>query len=848
MTPQHPTDPATAPATGRLGLRLHMVSDWHVGTGGGDHGHVDRLVQRDQDGLPHVPAKTLVGVWRDACELAANALDAGPTGAWHAWVADLFGTQEQLRRSPRPAAPRPARLAVDGALRVPGRVGAVLRDRPLLRQAVTFRKPGVAIDPRTGAAAEDLFRVEEMARAGTELVGTAELRDVDDLDERQRRAAVALLWCGARLVESIGGRRRRGAGRCRLELAGGDDLPEPDLAVLETTPPNPPPHRGTHVAATAAPEAGPGWEQATLVLRTRTPVLAYAQTQGNLVRGRDHLPGWVLLPNVLGRLRGRAAALAIRGDLVVTAATPGRPVPRVFTTAKDDPAAVRANTLAEAPPDGTKAARRGYLDDTAADEALRLRLPEMVVRMHNTIEDDVQRPTRDIGGVFIYSALAPRQEFRAQVRVRTGVLPAGWARSLAGTWRVGRSQKDDYGLVEVTVADTGPVPVDAASGGEPGETVPEGGRLRLWLQSELLVRDARLRPSTNGHDVARALERALASAGADGVRLEPVGNGEAAVGVGRVDSWHRGWGLPRPTLMGLAAGSCLTFRVARGTVPVAALREVETAGVGERTAEGFGQVLVNDALLSEPLAHRSLADGSPSDGTGDGSPSDGTHDRPGDGPQPEPAATAPTLAPAEPGHDEARVVERAAWRHAIHGAAESIAADRDQRSRIIPDGPTPTQLNAVRRLLPELDDEHVTDWLKRLRWPEADIGRLAPLLTEPDEVWARLRLPEEALTATRDGRTALREELRGEAVRALLTACLVAHAREAALQRPTDPAPERDLDPSRNRNGNGDRSHNRGNGRGRGRNRHRNPNGHRNGNQNGNRNGNRPGNGKEQRS
>ncbi|ARQ71935.1 RAMP superfamily CRISPR-associated protein [Streptomyces marincola] len=751
---QSPKEQATDPANGQFDLRLHMVSDWHVGTGGGDHGHVDRLVQRDEDGLPHVPAKTLVGIWRDACELAAHALDAGPTGAWHAWVDDLFGTQGQLRRGARPAAPRPARLAVDGALRMPGRVGALLRDRPLLRQAATFRKPGVAIDPRTGAAADDMFRIEEMARAGVALAGTAELRDLDLLDEEQRRAAIALLRCGARLVESIGGKRRRGAGRCRLELAGG--LPEAELAVLTTRPSDPPPHRGSHVTATPAPAAGPGWEQATLLLRTRTPVLAYAQSQGNLVRGRDHLPGWILLPTVLGRLRGQAAALAIRGDLVVTAATPGRPVPRVFTTAKDDPAVIRANTLAEPSPEGTRAARSGYLDDIGGD-ALAVRQPEMAVRMHNTIQDDVQRPTEAIGGVYIYAALAPRQEFRAQVRVRTGVLPKGWARSLTGTWRVGRSAKDDYGLVQVTLADTGPV------GRATGGPVAEGGTLRVWLQSDLLVRDARLRPSTSWDDAARALERALASAGARGVRLEPVRNGEAAVGVGRVDSWHRKWGLPRPTLLGIAAGSCLTFRVAEGTVPAAALRDAEAAGAGERTAEGFGQVLINDPLLSTPITHPSRpAEPAP----------DAPHRQP----------TAP-LTPAEAGHEEVRLIERAAWRHALADAAESIAADPARRETIIPRGPTPTQLNAVRRLLPELDDEHVTDWLKRLTWPQDAIDRLALLLNDHDKVWDYLDLPQDELTVTREGNTALRAELHGEAVRTVLAACLVAHARDAALSR-----------------------------------------------------------------
>lgn len=752
--------------TGTIALRLHMLSDWHIGTGNAAHGYIDRLVQRDQDGLPHVPAKTLAGVWRDACELAAHALDSGPAGVWHVWVEDLFGSQHQLAQGPRPGASRPARLVIDGALRMPGRVGEVLRGRPLVRQAVTFHKVGVAIDPETGAAAEDLLRVEEMARAGVELRGTAEVRELSRLDPAQQEAAVALLRSGARLLESIGGRRRRGAGRCRLELAG--DLPA-GLAVLERTPPGPPPHRYADVPAVPTPAAGPGWEQATLILRTRTPVIAYSHTQGNLLRARDHLPGWALLPAVLHKLGGQAAALARRGDLVVTAAMPGPPVPRVFATAKNDPSTLVANLLVEETAQTSKPARRGYLDSTAADPP-RVRLPEMVVRMHNTIRDDVQRPTEDIGGVYIYSALAAGQEFRAQVRVRSGVLPAGWARSLAGTWRVGRSTKDDYGRVDIVLAEAGPV--DMAQ----DERGADGDLLHVWLQSDLLVRDARLRPSTATDDVARALERALASAGAADVALEPVRDGRAAVGVGRVDSWHRRWGLPRPTLVGLSAGSCLTFRLTHGTVPAATLRQVETAGIGERTAEGFGQILINHPLLLRPITQTP-----PSGRTAPSS----SAAAPEAGPRED---MAEPLAPSELGHEEMRLFERAAWRTAIRRAAETIAADPERRRQVIPAGPTTTQLNAVLRLLPELDSEHRTARLDRLTWPEQARDQLKPLLADAEAVWKRLQLPETELTATRVGRAALRQELWHEAVTTLLTACLSAHAREAATSGEEQPA------------------------------------------------------------
>ncbi|HBL14417.1 MAG TPA: hypothetical protein DD379_24120, partial [Cyanobacteria bacterium UBA11162] len=60
-----------------LKVTIKLESDWHIGSGAGRPGDVDRLVQRDRNGLPYIPGKTLTGIWRDACELVALGLDNG---------------------------------------------------------------------------------------------------------------------------------------------------------------------------------------------------------------------------------------------------------------------------------------------------------------------------------------------------------------------------------------------------------------------------------------------------------------------------------------------------------------------------------------------------------------------------------------------------------------------------------------------------------------------------------------------------------------------------------------------------------------------------------------------------
>ncbi|MEU5995864.1 RAMP superfamily CRISPR-associated protein [Spirillospora sp. NPDC047418] len=760
-----------------ISLTLRMLSDWHIGAGTGRHGRISRQVLRDEEHqLPFVPAKSLNGVWRDGCEIAARALDAtaGSDGPriWHAWVEYLFGSQRAFpaaEASDAPAAPmrhpRSAALRYLGPLRLPGDLGQAIAGNPRLRDAVTFVKPGVAHDPVTGAAREDMLRFDEMARGGMTLEGTAELPDA--LSDEQLGCARALLWAGARLVEGIGAKRRRGSGRCRLDL-GGAGLPPSsgDLArwvanpVVPPTPEQPPTPDFAERLAT-----GDGWERVVLRMTLETPLLAHERTVGNLVQGRDHAPGWMLLGPVLKRLGSLAAAAAARcGDLVVTPATPqvdgvqGRPVPRVLERDKAD--SVYLNRMAEAPPAGRayKRVRNGYVSGAAN---VAVETPGFVLRMHNTIEDEFQRPTQALGGVYVYQALAPGTVLVAEVRVRRGVLDTDWWSKLNGRWRLGRSRKDDYGLVSVAAEPIDPAPESAS--------VTSGDRLCVWLLSDTLVRDDRLAPSDDPYDFARLLQRAFAVAGADGVELEPIlqerDRMPTSYGIARTDSWHRAWRLPRPVLLGFAAGSCLTFEVKAGRIGADVLAEVERSGIGERRGEGFGQIRVNDPVLTNKVpTYRSERGDESVDA------------------RPRPAVRG--LSTLDPGHADARLIEAAAWRAEIWRLAEERAAQPDKVLGSLIEL-SATRLNTLRRLFDHLDEEpeqlksRITRLTKRWHAPKATAA-ISALLTEND-VWQTLGFHDQKqLCLTDDGQDVLIGELRAEALRSLLTACLASHARWTA--------------------------------------------------------------------
>ncbi|WP_239405064.1 hypothetical protein, partial [Frankia sp. Cj3] len=710
-------------------------------------------------------------------------------------------------------------------------LGTALRPagRRALRDAATFIRPGVKIDPYTGRAADKFLRFEQMARSGAELTATATLTDWSDtatgtdtgsgLDDDGRRAAAAVLLLGARLVESIGGKRRRGAGRCRLEVAAtgagaaiGPPLPALDSLVTwlrardGVAPPVPPARVETPTSADPDHSGETGWEIIELRLNLDTPLIVQDRAVGNAVRSLRFVPGSLLLPAVLRRLGAvpgwDPAGLARAGDLVVTNATvdvdgaAGRPLPRTWFHAKEDKKAA-VNRLVDNPRESGAAAKpykNDYVSASPASPAsgeadpvtVSVHTPELTIHTHNVIDDSRQRPTSALVGLYTYQALAAGSVLRAQVRVRAGLLPDGAHKALAGAWALGRSAKDDYGQVSVTVE--GP-PAAWATTSTGAAGLGDTSTIIVWLLSDVLIRDKRLRPSTDPVVFAEQLGAALGvsltlaadtSDGSDGLLRR-------VTATRRAESWQRAWGRPRPTLLGLAAGSVLTFTADPPPSPEK-LAAVQAAGIGERTAEGFGQLAVNDPLLV-------LRPGRLDDDTSDGGTSDG-----GSRPGPDGGSATPFVPPREKvAYAMAQLIEREAWRAHIQREAAAIAATSDGRGKILglttngtDGGVNPTQLGGLRDVLTRLEEgDEIAYWLKRLsadRWPVPVRTKVTQLLTKKSEVWPQLRLGPgsaqsvaDTLIMTDGGADRLRAdtELWAEAVRTLVTACLTAHRRAA---------------------------------------------------------------------
>lgn len=764
-------------------LSIYCDGDWHVGEGAGRPGSVDRLVRRHpDDGLPYLPAKTLVGLWRDACERIVAALDGdtpASTGVtrWQDWLDYLFGDQPAARQRSMEQPERPpqaAQLIVRAARFAPD-LSAHLQADPTLREAVTLVKPGVRLDADSGQALDRHLRFIEYVRGGAVLKAQCQL---DDLQEGLlRNTALALLWAGAHRIERLGGQRRRGAGACRWELS--QQHPDKYLKRLRKPPPALPvppasnndqepgqrrfpasAHTETKIDAKLDTGALPGmdsdWVRLPLTIKLLTPAVFPARTTGNVVQSLDYLPGTYLLGPVsraLAALRVPLFPFIARGDLRVLNGYPevpasgdgapgrGRPVPLALFYDKRHGGLEQCrpvyNRLLESIPDEVqlKQQRSGFVGPSASGTLPYLLQTPLQYSTHNTVADDTQRPNATVGGVYSYQAVKAGTCLRSELwltRALAEQLAARdrqWWQGLGGEIRVGLAKKDDYGLASLAYGR----PETITTADDDDQPVTE---FTLWLLSGLLMRDRLLQPTSRLPDLQQALEQAL------GCRLSLAShhNGDGgdridyALRPQRREGWHRGWGLARPSTIGFDAGGCCRFRV-DGRLTRGDLRRLSQAGLGERRAEGMGELVCDAPLLTGALntAWR-----------------------------PPPPMTTPKADKATPdlagtalkGADATylRQLTETAWRRAILLGAQRLATDTQNRQQTFgwsDHSPGNAQLGAWRMALDRLsgtgDRDRLTTWLERSvraeRWGTRAVRQCRALVTDPEAVWSLLANP-----------------------------------------------------------------------------------------------------------
>lgn len=587
-------------------LNIEFLSDWHIGSGAGIPGSTDSTVLRDENGLPYVPGKTLTGMLRDSAEFIASNLDAMQKPAGRTWtevLKSLLGAQPESHGGHGDIAASPAKVAV-GPARFSPAVAEVLAGHPGQRATLTFVQPGVKIDPVTGRAEDDHLFFIEKARGGISMA--AEVEPVEGrpgMDEAEQ----ALLYAAALNIRRIGGLRRRGAGDCRV-TPDGFDVADDWKRVL-ASPPEPEevsaPSSGQFAAANDVTanviRSGGGFTTYRIQVTTVQPVIVATALKGNVLESMKRIPGTLLMPIVAGKLRELGVAdifgALSKADVIVTDCLPGPegasrayPAPMCFEFCKESPDE-RRNALAdgERPEKQYKPIRDGWLGSssvrttgtTTTAWSYRHAGDILAQRMHNTVEDESQRPTEKVGGVYTYEAIRAGTVLVGGLLVRKSIGCSGLD-GLKIKTSIGRSRKDDYGEVEIVIKkdDT---ETDAPS--------VNGKKLVIWLQSPMLVRNAALQYSANPRDLAVVLKDAL-GLGAAPELVQAFGRAE------RIESWHGPSNMPRSSLVSLAPGSVYVFETdGESTFDNEVLKKIQAEGLGERRAEGFGRILINHQLL-----------------------------------------------------------------------------------------------------------------------------------------------------------------------------------------------------------------------------------------------------------
>jgi CRISPR-associated protein Csx10 len=741
-------------------ITIKMLSDWHVGSGTGRPGSVDRLIQRDTQGLPYIPAKTLTGILRDGCELVAAGLDESDSGEWHECLEYIFGSQPALANLDTGLkSPLAAALAIRSA-HFPLPLQLALNGRTELKSAMTFIKPGVKIDYKNGTAEPDCLRFEEMARGGCTLIAEYAI-NLASLPENTQLAVAALLQAGAAMIERLGGKRRRGSGKCQIYWSG---LPL-DLATaikhLETCPPPQWPKPDELKDVSLQPPQGGIWHSFEIQLEAISPIVIHARTLGNQINTLDYIPGTCLLPIVakaLAPLMEDVGSAIGNSQLIITNATVeiseqrGRPMPYALFQEKQNKDRIynrlHRQTNEEQLPQ-LKGMRAGYLTETGSYQTI-----GTSIATHNTIDDKQQRPNEDVGGVYSYGAIPALTRFRSVIHIQEPSLNQnavlkGLQQLQSTAIQIGRSKKDDYGAAKILavqdITSTNSDPRDIASGGE----------LIVWLLSDVLVRNNRLRPSTEPQDFLQALSQEL------GVKLEL---STSLARSKRLDSWQTRWNLPRPSLVGLSAGSCFSL-IAKAPISASDLRRLEQSGIGERRAEGYGQLCFNSKLLMGSDVHLTKEQSVPS-------PSESV------------PMDAQQLAYAQ-------IIQQAAWRQAIQRRSASLDAIQRQNLigvRVDQLKPSMSQLSNLRSIVmgisPDILGTEAQAWIRDIpssvkdKWPDKMVAS-TKLFQERQRVWQILGIDTElqSLTIIGDDINSMKQELWAETICAVVIDSIRSHKR-----------------------------------------------------------------------
>ncbi|MCD4753881.1 MAG: hypothetical protein K8R40_12490 [Anaerolineaceae bacterium] len=201
---------------------VDLKSDYHIGSGFGISGVVDDTLVKDSKGRLYIPGDSLKGIIRDACEDLGYALDISMCDGTVAGGKEMCGVNRKGNTC--------LLCLIFGTEVIPSHfkfqsarrrdiVNELIDDERMspLVKALSRVETHNRIDSHTGTSTEtQLFTYELGKRTEPYEANIFQIRPFDNTD--QEKDAFTFLVAGMRFVMRLGGKRRRGRGRCRLHI------------------------------------------------------------------------------------------------------------------------------------------------------------------------------------------------------------------------------------------------------------------------------------------------------------------------------------------------------------------------------------------------------------------------------------------------------------------------------------------------------------------------------------------------------------------------------------------------------------------------------------------------------
>jgi len=205
--------------------------------------------------------------------------------------------------------------------------------------------------------------------------------------------------------------------------------------------------------------------------------------------------------------------------------------------------------------------------------------PERQLTIHIQRPRIPGRPKRNDGAIFRYEALAPQQEFEATIECDKDEDAGELEKLLKGEISLGGSRTGAYGRAQIEIQKNDDKEKTKAQTESTPKTNSE--KLRVICMSDVLLRDACGQYTSDPKVVRATIAKRL------GVDESALGETNAFMRTRYVGGFNRTWGLPLPQMLAIEMGSVFEFAMPPGEIDFTAL---ETQGIGERRAEGFGRV------------------------------------------------------------------------------------------------------------------------------------------------------------------------------------------------------------------------------------------------------------------